>query len=244
MDVHTKMSISDRIVEQLLERIRTNKLSSGDVLPSERDLMREFGVSRLACREALAKLQGMGILEARHGKGVYLTDIQNVSVNPAVLRLLQVYGDVSNANALEARLIIEPPAAGLAARRATPAERDAIFRQAQEAEQGLADLPILERTQRFAEADVAFHQAVAAASGNPVLPMLFKNMHELMLRVRLEVLILRPSITQRALVDHRKIAAAIAAGDIKAAEDAMERHIRLRGKELLQDEAGLEEGPG
>ena len=66
-------------------------------------------------------------------------------------------------------------------------------------------------------------------------------MHELMLRVRLEVLILRPDITQRALADHRKIAAAIAAGDDKGAEAAMKRHIRLRGKELLKDEAGFKE---
>ena len=160
------------------------------MLPSERELMREFGVSRLACREALAKMQGMGILKARHGKGVYLTDIRSMSVNPAVLRLLQVYGDISNANVLQARLIIEPPSAG-------------------------------------------------AASGNPVFPMLLKDIHELLWRVRFEVLIIKPDITSRALVDHRKIAAAIAEGDSKEAEEAMERHIRLRGRELLQDEAEL-----
>lgn len=237
MDVHVKTSISDHIVEELLERIRTNKLTAGDLLPSERTLMHEFGVSRLACREALAKLQGMGILKAHHGKGVYLADIKSLSVNPAVLRLLQVYGNISNNNVLEARLIIEPPAAALAAQQAGPDEKNAISKGVQDTEQDLSNLPLLERVQRFAEVDVAFHQAVASASGNPVLPMLLKNMHELMLRVRLEVLILKPDITQRALADHRKIAAAIAAGDAEEAEAAMERHIRLRGKELLQDEA-------
>ena len=239
MDVHSKTSISDHIVEELLERIRTNKLTAGDVLPSERALMQDFGVSRLACREALAKLQGMGILKAHHGKGVYLADIESLSVNPAVLRLLQVYGNISNTNVLEARLIIEPPAAALAAQRAGPDERDAIFKGVQDTEKDLKGLPILERVQRFAEVDVEFHQTVASAGGNPVLPMLLKNMHELMLRVRLEVLILRPDITQRALADHRKIAAAIAAGDAKGAEAAMKRHIRLRGKELLKDEPDL-----
>lgn len=241
MDVYLKKSISDKIVEELLEYIRTKKLLIGDPLPSERKLMSDFGVSRLACREALAKLQGMGILKAHHGKGVFLADINSLSVNPAVLRLLQVYGNISNSNVLEARLIIEPPAAALAARRADPDERDAILKGVQDIEQDLIDLPLLERVQSFAEVDLAFHQAVASASGNPVLPMLLKDMHELMLRVRLEVLILKPNITQRALADHRKIATAIAAGDADGAEEAMKRHIRLRGKELLQDESGYKE---
>ncbi len=67
--------------------------------------------------------------------------------------------------------------------------------------------------------------------------MLLKNMHELMLRVRLEVLILHPDITRQALVDHKKIAAAIVDGDAKGAEEAMRRHIQLRGNELIKDEA-------
>ena len=80
---------------------------------------------------------------------------------------------------------------------------------------------------------------VAAAGGNPVFPMLLKDIHELLWRVRFEVLIIKPDITSRALVDHRKIATAIAEGDSKEAEEAMERHIRLRCRELLQDEAEL-----
>jgi GntR family transcriptional repressor for pyruvate dehydrogenase complex len=243
MDIHSKNSISDRLVEQLLERIRQNKLSSGDMLPSERELVQEFGISRLACREAIAKMRGMGILEARHGKGVYLRDIENLSVNHEILRLLQVYGSISNANVIEARLIIEPVAASLAAQRASTEEREAIGRRALEGEQVLTDLSVLERAQRFAEADVAFHQAVASASGNQVLPMLLKSMHELLWRVRFEVLLMQPSIIYHALADHKKIAAAVVDGDGKAAKKAMERHIRLRGKELLKAEEGSKKGP-
>lgn len=234
-DVHSTTSIADRIAEKLLERIRIDDLSVGDVLPSERNLMREFSVSRLTCREALATLRGMGILKTRHGKGAYVADIRDVSMSPALLRLLQVHGEVSNANVLEARLIIEPMAAGLAAQRASAAEKEAIVRQTLQQANDLADLPVVERAQRFAESDVAFHQVIGAASGNPVLPMIFKSMHELLLRVRLEALILRPGIAGRALKDHHRIAATILAGDRRAAEKAMASHIRLRGKELLKD---------
>lgn len=241
MDVHSTSSVSDRIAEQLLDRIRTKGLSEGDSLPSERELVREFQVSRLACREALAKLQGMGVLKIRHGKGVYLADIRGLSVSPAMLRLLQVRSETSSADVLEARLIIEPAAAGLAARRASAAEKEALLRQVQDSAKDLADLPLVERAQRFAEEDVSFHQTVAAASGNPVFPLLLKSMHELLLRVRLEVLILRPDIAKRALADHRRIAAAIAANDSQAAAKAMEQHIRLRGKELLSEKSKIQE---
>ncbi|HUV07234.1 MAG TPA: FadR/GntR family transcriptional regulator, partial [Spirochaetia bacterium] len=217
MDLRPKDSLSDRIVEGLIDRIRTNKLSSGDMLPSERELIKEFGVSRLACREALAKMRGMGILEARHGKGVYLKDIESLSVNPTVLRLLQVYGNISNADVLEARLIIEPVAAGLAARQAKQEVKDKILNSVQSEGQGPSALSIMERAQRFTEADLTFHQAVASASGNPVLPMLLKSMHELLWRIRFEILLIDPSIIHRALADHLKIAQAIVNGDANEA---------------------------
>jgi GntR family transcriptional repressor for pyruvate dehydrogenase complex len=239
MKIHDTSSISDRIVEQLLEMIRKNELKSGDRLLSEREMMNNFGVSRLACREALAKLQGMGVLKARHGKGVFLTDIRSMSVNPEVLQLLQVYGDISNADVLQARLIIEPPSASYAAKNAGPGEKKQIKEITNKVEQSLEGLGPLEKAKRFAEEDVNFHQAVAAASGNPVLPMLLKSMHELLYRIRFEVLILKPDVMIRGMADHRKIAKAIYTGDSKAAEEAMERHIRLRGAELLKDELSL-----
>lgn len=236
MKIHNTSNISDRIVEKLLEMIRTNKLKSGDMLPSEREMMNDFGVSRLAYREALAKLQGMRVLKARHGKGVFLADIRSMSVNPEVLQLLQVYGDITNADVLQARLVIEPPSAGYAAKNASHTEKTQIRKITNEVENSLAGLGPLEKAKRFAEEDVEFHQVVAAASGNPVLPMLLKSLHELLYRIRFEVLILKPDIIIRGMADHRKIAEAIQAGDSKAAAEAMERHLRLRGAELLKDE--------
>ena len=154
---------------------------------------------------------------------------------PAVLRLLHVQGEIHSADIAEARLIIEPAAAGLAAKRADRDQRKALEAQPLETDLSLGTSGIVERARRFAEADVAFHQAVAIASGNPVLPMLLKTMHELLVRVRLEALLLKPDIIARALADHRRIAAAVVRGDVTAARKAMERHIRLRGKEYCPD---------
>ncbi|MDY6913135.1 MAG: FadR/GntR family transcriptional regulator [Planctomycetota bacterium] len=235
MDVHAKTNISDRIADALLERIMADGLGAGQVLPSERELMHEFGVSRLACREALAKLRGMGIIQARHGKGAFLADLDNSSLTPAILKLLRVHGHICSADVIDARLIIEPKAASLAARNANSAQRKGILNQVRDDLHNFEDSPIVQRARRFGEIDLSFHQSIAAASGNPILPMLLKSMHELLLRIRLEALILNPDIASRALADHKKIALAIGARDAQAAEKAMKSHIRLRGKDLLEN---------
>ena len=238
MNYPSKTSISDFIVERLLEKIKTNNLKSGHILPSERELIREFGVSRLSCREGLAKLQGMGILNARHGKGVYISNIQDMSVNLEVLKLLQGSGEITNADLRQARLIIEPPTASLAAKNATSDERKRIKEFMIEVEKSLAGLDLIERAKRFAKADIDFHQVVASASGNSLLPMLLKSMHDHQYYICLSALILKPFIIDLGLTDHYKIADAIDSGDGEAAEKAMERHIRLRSVELFRDSKG------
>lgn len=225
--------ISDRVVQKLLEMIVKEKYQPGDLIPSEKKLKEEFSVSRLICREAIAKLEGMGILRARHGKGVYIANREGMSLNTEVLDLLHGSGRLTVADLRQARLIIEPPLARFAAVHATRKERELIVEFEKDAEEAISELGILERARVYAEADVGFHQLVATASRNPILPMILKSMHEMLNRVRLEVLILHPDSVVRGMVDHRKIANAIYARDSESAEELMERHIRLRGAEFL-----------
>ena len=234
MDVHAKTNISDRVAAVLLDRIIAGQLDKGEPLSSERELMREFDVSRLTCREALAKLRGMGIIESRHGKGAFLTDMDNSCITPTTLKFLQAHGHISNDNVIEARLIIEPVAANRAALNADSSQKEQIFKQANKDRLSLEGLSIVERASHFAEVDISFHQSIASASDNPVLPLLLKSMHELLLRVRLEALILRPDIAIRALADHKRIASCISQGNAEEAQKAMQRHIHLRSRELLQ----------
>jgi GntR family transcriptional repressor for pyruvate dehydrogenase complex len=179
----------------------------------------------------------MGILRARHGKGVFVADGEGMSFNPEVLGLLHGSGSLTDADLRQARLIIEPPLARLAAEQATRKEREMIVEFERNAEEAISGLGILDRARVYAEADVGFHQLVATASRNPILPMILKCMHEMLNRVRLEVLILNPDSVISGSADHRKIANAIFARDPEAAEKQMERHIRLRGAEFLKERA-------
>src|SRR6187431_536790 len=67
-----------RIRDWLLERILSAGLTRGDRLPSENELMRQFGVSRVTVRLALEALRKDGIIESSHGKGWFLRRVRAV----------------------------------------------------------------------------------------------------------------------------------------------------------------------
>ena len=60
------------LVEALGDRIREGRLATGDKLPTESEIMAEFGVSRTVVREAISKLQASGLVETRHGIGTFV----------------------------------------------------------------------------------------------------------------------------------------------------------------------------
>jgi GntR family transcriptional regulator len=67
-----------RVRDWLLDRILSDGLARGDRLPSESDLVRQFGVSRVTVRQALEALRNDGIIESHHGKGWFLRRVRAV----------------------------------------------------------------------------------------------------------------------------------------------------------------------
>ncbi len=63
-------STSTRVFEAMLERIRSGQWPVGALVPGERVLVEQFGVSRIALREALSMLRAMGVIETNHGRGI------------------------------------------------------------------------------------------------------------------------------------------------------------------------------
>src|SRR6266851_3407107 len=116
---------SPRIYEEIVRQIRTliseGKLKSGDRLPPERDLAERFRVSRASVREALRSLESMGLIEIRLGEGTFVREISVDSlIEPLALVILTQREAVGEL--FEARRLLEPPIAGLAARRSTKEE--------------------------------------------------------------------------------------------------------------------------
>ena len=142
-----------------------HRLSPGEKLPSEVELARELGVSRTTLREALHVLVSQKILEARRGRGTFVTD-QAAQVNDyGFSHLDQVRGDL-----FELRAIFEPSAARLACLRATEEEMADILARGEDVDR------CIRLGQDRTEADREFHAAIVRATHNSfmmrLLPMI------------------------------------------------------------------------
>jgi DNA-binding FadR family transcriptional regulator len=101
--------ISQTIVDQIKEAIFQKKISVGDKLPSERQLMEQFEASRVTVREALKKLENSGILDIRRGiqGGAFIRD-PDVKFVSSFLQDMFSMGNIRVHDLTEARMAIEP----------------------------------------------------------------------------------------------------------------------------------------
>src|SRR5689334_24776590 len=108
--------VYEHIVAQIERAIYEGRLACRDKLPPERQLVREFGASRVAVREALRALEHRGLVEVRQGSAVGYF-IREMDSGPVVrdFQTLFSLGHVSPAQLVEARALIEPESARLAA---------------------------------------------------------------------------------------------------------------------------------
>jgi len=196
-------SVVDQVHAAIREQILSGELERGSHLPQE-TIAAELGVSRTPLREALRRLAGEGlvVLQAHHGATVADLD----------------FGDMSDA--WGARLVIEPPAAGLAAERRDEAQIDRM-REAIAAQRASAD-----SVSASLDANREFHLALVAASGNPHL----HHFAELLWVARISSAIYAAQADERSVVlgwadEHEAIVAAIEAGKAEAAERLTREHV-------------------
>ena len=208
--------IYEEIVRQVKQLIAEGRLKSGDRLPPERELAEKFVVSRTSVREALRALESLGLIEIRAGEGTF---VRQVSLDALVgpLALMMTSQREAIGELFEARRVLEPAIAALAASRATPDEVQEMERilesQAREVAAGRTGL---------AE-DAAFHTAVGAAAHNHAITRIVHAIMDLLTQSREESLN-TPGRPTRSHQDHRRILQAIAKRDPSAARQAMLDH--------------------
>lgn len=158
---HTPIALSHQIVEHLCEDLREQRLRVGDRLPIEPALAQRFGVSRTVVREAIQRLQAMGLVETRHGVGSFVREATPNPPATGALGLLHAPRSAQQMLAmLELRIAVETEAAALAATRRTDAQlvqmRAALDAFDQAVAAGTSTL----------HADFQFHRLMAEATGN------------------------------------------------------------------------------
>ncbi|MCO5221748.1 MAG: FadR family transcriptional regulator [Thermomicrobiales bacterium] len=217
----------ERVVRQIAESIRDGGLSSGERLPTERELSAAFGVSRGVIREAIKVLGALGMVEARQGSGIYV-----LNTTPTITRAftLSVSPDMESVERLfEFRRALESDAASFAALRRTPAQLAEI----EQTDEAMADIVAAGQLERFGEIDDRFHLAIARASGNPYYEVAVATARDLQHDV--VPLVAHQAGSFRAAVGHhRAILVAIANQDGDAAAGAMSDHIVYTAKAVTQ----------
>ena len=209
--------IYEEIVRQVKQLIAEGRLKSGDQLPPERDLAEKFVVSRTSVREALRALESLGFVEIRPGEGTF---VREMSVDSLVgpLALVMTAQREAIGELFEARRVLEPAIASLAASRATPEEVQEMKRilddQANEIGDGKTGLA----------QDAAFHEAIGTAAHNRAITRIVHALMDLLTQSREESLN-TPGRPTRSHQDHLRILQAIERRDGAAAHQAMLDHV-------------------
>jgi DNA-binding FadR family transcriptional regulator len=211
----------ERIAERLAADIRAGRLAPGERLPSERDLARRLEVGRASVREAIAALALRGVLETRPGSGSFVAADALDRLAPGAELTAH---DAGPFDLIEARLLLEPGVAALAARRGrTDAEAEQLL-DAMDAAEANGDRG------GWNEGDRRFHRRLAALTANPVLLALADEIATLMDQPLWQRLrddsIATPGRTSIHLAEHRMIYEAIAEGDPDAASLYATQHVR------------------
>ena len=216
--------IIDDIISEIKNKITLGELKDGDMLASQDELAKTMGVSRASLREALNRLELMGLIESKQGKGTFVrTIVPTDFMNPLSSFLVMDQG--SAVELLEARGYIEGAAAALSAKNA---KEDDLLKMEQ----------VLERMEtagsgddldNFISMDVQFHMLIAESSKNRVLAKIVEIIRELihqLIRKFFDTVAWSASdAMDRTVAFHRSVFEAIRRRDSDAARTHMERHI-------------------
>lgn len=208
--------VYQRVLEDIEAQLRSGALSPGDRLPTITEMARQAGVSTPAVREAYRVLESMGVLEVTRGRGTFVSP--DFSDTRSIVQHFQLAEAQSLAHLFEARRLLEPEIASLAAERGSDAERKAVLETAQEMES-------LHRCgDDFLDPDVRFHELIVAAAHNPVLAKMLATVNELLLDSRRRTMRLEGA-AEKAVNYHLLIGRAIASRDAEAARALMYQHV-------------------
>lgn len=218
-----KLSVADETVEQIAEMIRSGAYAPGDRLPSERKLVEQLKVGRTSVREAMRRLETMGLVESRQGRGNFVKDPSSEVIQASLLPHA-----LANKETLEKlfdlREIIEVEAAARAAKRASAGQIATMKKWLQSVETNIAR----EDAAGLIVADVEFHRQIIIATGNDILVNLMDSIVDLLREMRYDSTHI-PELLPQIVGGHRTIMAAIEAGAPEAARQAMRDHLAAVG---------------
>lgn len=209
--------MTDVLVDRILGFVTAGRLGPGDRLPSERALAERFGVSRPTVREALRALSVLGVIDIRHGGGAFVTGLKAEDLLTPVNFFLSL-SEVSVEKLYDARRLIEGEICALAAVRATSDDLDGLDVLIGEQES------VSRYAEQYLKLDSQFHDTLGVLSENPFLARASQSLNVLGIEFRTRAARTKDT-PARSVAEHRKIVAALRAGDAEGARAAMVEHM-------------------
>ncbi|MGO1393916.1 FadR/GntR family transcriptional regulator [Agrococcus casei] len=212
------MSVTDDAISRIKQMIQSGELSPGDRLPPEQELSERLGLSRSSMREAVKALATMRVLDVRRGDGTYVTSLRPSLLIETMSFILDYHSDSAVMEVFEARSLLEPGIAVLAAQRASAD-------QIAEMEAHLDKIDETSDTEDLVTHDLEFHRMLAEATGNDYLVGLIEAIGSQTWRARVWRGVTESNAVARTLGEHRQILASIRERDETVARAAMTLHI-------------------
>ncbi|MFZ7110876.1 MAG: FadR/GntR family transcriptional regulator [Desulfatiglandales bacterium] len=211
--------VSRLIEEQIKQAIFKGRYPLGGKLPAERELAEMFDASRASIREALRSLERSGLITIRKGVqgGAYIAKGGLTHVVESMVDMFE-FGQVSLEHILQARLIIEPPVAAEAAKRATPEDIERLKEANRKLQEGykIGD-PARENVPNT-------HRVISRITGNKVIRMIMDVLMDVH-TLRMSTIKLDDQSKKQILAQHEDIIEAIMKKDPQMAFERMREHI-------------------
>jgi GntR family transcriptional regulator, transcriptional repressor for pyruvate dehydrogenase complex len=213
----------EEAVEQIAEKIKAGDLHTGDRLPSERELAAQMRISRPTLREAIKVLTEAGVLEVRRGQsgGIF---VASELIPRELLRSRQEirFGEI--AGVLEARRLLEPRVAQLAAVHATEDDFAAMAQTIERQRELAASDDFLSHEDLFLQLDLKFHLALARATRNATIVGLMRTMLR-QLEIARDMAMHAPLVPDWTIEIHERTLAAVRAADFPLIDEVMDEHL-------------------
>jgi GntR family transcriptional regulator, transcriptional repressor for pyruvate dehydrogenase complex len=234
-------TLKDAFVRQLEELILSNKLSIGEMLPSERELAVQMGVSRPVVHDGLMELAAKGLVTIKPRVGTVVNDYRKEGSLAMLSTLINHQRHQADSALLQSMLsfrrLVESETARLAALNRTQADLDELH--------GLLEVERQvghDKTAAVVDADFALHHQVALASGNIIYPMMLKSFEPAYTSLT-KMFFSRREVVAVVFAFHRELVGAIEDQDLERSADVMLK-LLAHGVEVLTAELSESAGEG
>lgn len=220
-----QLKLSDAVAAQLESLVRSGHFGAEGKFPPERELAEQFGVGRSSMREAISKLETLGIISRSHGVGTFAVDVSEQSHRS--ISLLSA-GSVTALELFEIRYALEPVGAEMSAERRTNKdvhELKAILKRATDPELSAKE---------FVKLDFEFHNFIALSTKNRLFQQMYLQL-EPHHAIYSEKVISFKNRRERAHEGHLKILEAIETQDGSRAKKEAFAHLRFAERDLVKE---------